>query len=167
MGLVNLPTVAAVLIALSLWIQCAGMAALINWGLAFLAREQRLSLLHSTVLIVRVSGLMIDLHLAQILVWAAFYRWMCFPGWGRAFYFSIASYSTLGSNDVALPVAWRGLAPVEAVIGMLMCGLSVSLLFAVVTRLVDQAVHSSSKPGRVVGGGHGSPVEPPTPIADR
>ncbi len=53
---------------------------LINWGLEYLAHKQRLSLFHSTVLIGRVTSLMSGLHLAQILVWAAFYRWMCFPG---------------------------------------------------------------------------------------
>jgi voltage-gated potassium channel len=144
------PTIAAaVLIELCLWIQSAGMAALINWGLAYLAHKRRLSLLHSTALIVRVTNLLIGLHLAQILVWAAFYRWMCFPGWGHAFYFSIASYSTLGDSDLLLPETWRSLGPVEAVTGTLMCGLSVSLLFAVVTRLVDRVVRYAADPGGV------------------
>jgi len=140
---------AAVLVALSLWIQCAGMAMLIHWGLAYFARERRLSLLRSTVLIVRVTGLMIGLHLAQILVWAAFYRWMCFPRWAFAFYFSTASYSTVGYGDLVLPRTWRSLGPVEAVTGVIMCGLSVSLLFAIVTRLVDRVVRSSPNLGRV------------------
>jgi voltage-gated potassium channel len=144
------PTVAAaVLVALSLWIQRGGMAALINWGLAYLAHTQRLSLVHSTVLMVRVITLMIVLHLAQILVWAGFYRWLCFPGWGLAFDFSIASYSTLGDSDLILAATWRSLGPVEAVTGMLMCGLSVSLLFAVVTRLVDRATGTSPNFGQV------------------
>ncbi len=134
---------AAVLVVLSLWIQCAGMAALINWGLAYFARGPRLSLLHSTVLIFRVTSLMIALHIVQILVWASFYRWVCFPGWGFAFYFSIASYSTVGDGDPVLPATWRTLGPVEAVTGVLMCGLSVSLLFAIVTRLVNRVVQSS------------------------
>ena len=77
MDFVRQALAAAVLVALSLWIQCAGMAALINWGLAYFAREtHQLSLFHSTLLIVRVTSLMIGLHIAQILVWAAFYRWM-------------------------------------------------------------------------------------------
>src|SRR5580698_660925 len=109
------PTIAAtVLVALSLWIQSVGMATLINWGLAYLAHKQRLSLVHSTVLMVRVTSLMIGLHIVQILVWAAFYRWMCFPGWGSAFYFSIASYSTVGDGRLVLPTTWRSLSPVEA-----------------------------------------------------
>ena len=143
------PTIAAaVLMALCLWVQCAGMTTLIDWGLAYLAHRQRLSLVHSTVLMVRVTSLMIGLHLAQILVWAAFYRWMCFPRWSFAFYFSIATYSTLGGSDLVLPTAWRILGPVEAVTGVLMCGLSASLLFAIVTRLVDRVVQSSRASGQ-------------------
>jgi voltage-gated potassium channel len=135
------PTFAAVvLLALSLWIHCAGMIALINWGLAYLGHMQRLSLVHSTVLMVRVTSLMIGLHIAQVLVWAVFYRWMCFPGWGFAFYFSTASNSTIGAGDLVLPATWRSLGPVEGVTGVLMCGLSASLLFAIVTRLVDRVV---------------------------
>ncbi len=125
------------------------MAALIHWGLAYLAREHRLSLLHSTVLIVRVTSMMIGLHIAQILVWAAFYRWICLPRWGFAFYFSTASYSTVGDGDLVLPTTWRILGPVEGVTGVLMCGLSADLLFAVVTRLVDRAVRPSPNLGRV------------------
>ncbi len=138
---------AAVLVALSLWIQCAGMVTLIQLGLAYLARERQLSPFYSTVLIFRVTSLMIGLHVAQILVWAAFYRWICFPVWGFAFYFSIGSYSTLGSGDLVLPTTWRSLGPVEAVTGVLMCGLSVSLLFAIVTRLVGRVVRSSRNLG--------------------
>jgi voltage-gated potassium channel len=150
MGFVSPTIAAAALVTLSLWIQCAGMAVLIHWGLAYLAREQRLSLLRSTVLIVRVTSLMIGLHIAQILVWAAFYRWVCFPGWGFAFYFSTASYSTVGAGNPVLPATWRSLGPVEAVTGVLMCGLSVSLLFAIVTRLVDRVNASvKSNPVRV------------------
>src|ERR1700756_287699 len=48
-----------------------------------------------------------------------------------------SSYSTLGCSDVTLPSNWRTLAPVESIIGVLMCGISVSLLFAIVTRLIN------------------------------
>ena len=152
MGFVSPTIAAAALVVLSLWIQCAGMATLINWGLAYLAHKHRLSLVHSTVLMFRITSLMIGLHLAQILVWAAFYRWMCFPGWGFAFYFSTASYSTIGDDDLVLPTMWRILGPVEAVTGVLMCGLSVSLLFAIVTRLVDRVVRFSPILHRVAEG---------------
>lgn len=158
MGFLHPMIAAAVLVALSLWIQCAGITTLINWGIAYLAHKQRLSLIHSTVLMVRVTSMMIGLHIAQILVWAAFYRWMCFPDWGSAFYFSIDSYSTVGRSDLVLPATWRSLGPVEAVTGVLMCGLSASLLFAIVTRLVDRAVRPSLAPGRAAERGVESPL---------
>ena len=31
------------------------------------------------------------LHVLEILLWAGFYRWLCFPFWESAFYFSAAS----------------------------------------------------------------------------
>jgi voltage-gated potassium channel len=157
MDFIRHATAATVLVALSLWIQCIGMATLIDRGLAYLAREHRLSPLHSTVLIVRVTCIMIGLHIAQILVWAAFYRWMFFPGWGLAFYFSTGSYATIGSGDLALPTTWRSLGPVEAMTGVLMCGLSVSLLFAIVARLVDRVAVSSQNLAQMAEKGINSP----------
>jgi hypothetical protein len=35
-----------------------------------------------------------------------------------------------------LPSKWRMLGPIESILGILMCGLSVSFLFAITTRLV-------------------------------
>jgi hypothetical protein len=81
----------------------------------------------------------------EILLWAWFYRWLCFPSWEVSFYFSTTSYSTVGYGDVILPRMWRTLGPVESVTGVLMCGLSVSLLFAIVTRLVEGEAQISSE----------------------
>jgi len=64
---------------------------------------------------------------------------------GLGVYFSASSYSTLGCSDVSLPSNWRTLAPLESVIGVLMCGISVSLLFAIVTRLIDHETQFSRK----------------------
>jgi voltage-gated potassium channel len=57
--------------------------------------------------------------------------------WESAFYFSVASYATVGYGDVVLPWTWRTLGPVESIIAVLMCGLSASFLFAVVSMVVD------------------------------
>jgi hypothetical protein len=78
------------------------------------------------------------LHMVQILLWAGIYRWLCFPSWEASFYFSATSYSTVGYGDVVLPPMGRNLGPMESITGVVMCGLSVSLLFAVMTRLVAQ-----------------------------
>ena len=41
------------------------------------------------------------------------------------------------------PSRWRTLAPIESVMDVLMCGISVSLLFAIVTRLINREEGSS------------------------
>ncbi len=129
---------AVVLVTLTLSLQCAGMAALIAWGRTSLAPDvHRLGPIRSALLMVRFITAFIGLHVLEILLWAGFYRWLCFPLWESAFYFSAASYATVGYGDVVLPQMWRTLGPVESIIGVLMCGLSASFLFAIVTRLVD------------------------------
>ena len=134
------------LITLTLWLQSAGIAALIAWvrrGLAGDIRE--MSGLRSTALVVRLAMAIVVLHGLEILLWAGFYRWCCLPSWDSAIYFSASSYSTLGCSDVSLPTNWRTLGPLESVIGVLMCGISASLLFAIVTRLINREERSSPK----------------------
>jgi hypothetical protein len=98
----------------------------------------RLGPFRSAVLMVRFITAFIVLHILEILLWAGFYRWLCFPFWEAAFYFSTSSYATVGYGDVVLPQTWRTLGPVESVIGVLMCGLSASFLFAIVSRLIER-----------------------------
>src|SRR5262249_3003423 len=89
--------------------------------------------------------------LLQILLWTAFFRWACLPSWESAFYFSTASYSTVGSGDVILPRAWRNLGPVESVAGVLMCGLSAGFPFAIVIRLVERETRFTPELARLGG----------------
>jgi len=128
---------AVLLVALTLWIQCLGIALLIHWVRTSIDRGvARLSTLHAAILMIRFSVLVIILHFLQILLWSVFYRWDCLPSWESSFYFSATSYSTVGYGDVVLPQVWRLLGPVESVTGVLMCGISVSFLFVVATKLV-------------------------------
>jgi voltage-gated potassium channel len=137
---------AVVLVTLTLTLQCAGMAALIAWGRTSLASDvHRLGPFRSAVLMVRFITAFIILHIFEILLWAGFYRWLCFPLWESAFYFSTSSYATVGYGDVVLPQTWRTLGPVESVIGVLMCGLSASFLFAIVTRLIEREARLSGE----------------------
>src|SRR5260370_4902007 len=135
---------AVVLVTLTLSLQCAGMAAMIAWRRTSLAPDvHRLGTLRSALLMVRLMTAFIGLHVLEILLWAGFYRWLCFPLWESAFYFSAASYATVGYGDVVLPWMWRTLGPLESIIGVLMCELSASFLFAIVTRLIDREARAS------------------------
>jgi voltage-gated potassium channel len=138
---------AIVLVTLTLSLQCAGMAAVIAWARPSLAPDVlRSGAIRSAMLVMRLMTAFIGLQMLEILLWAGFYRWLCFPLWESAFYFSAASYRTVGCGDVVLPWMWRTLGPVESVIGVLMCGLSASFLFAVVSRLVDREARVSDSP---------------------
>jgi len=97
----------------------------------------KLGSIRAALLVMQVAVAMIVLHTLTILLWAGFYRLRCFPTWELAFYFSGSTYATVGYGDVTLPSHWRLLGPLESMLGVLMCGVSVSILFAVVTRIVD------------------------------
>jgi voltage-gated potassium channel len=136
---------AIVLVMLTLGMQSAGMAGLIEWAKSHFARgAQALGPWGSAVLVVRFTSLIICLHILEILLWTAFYRWRCLSTWESAFYFSATSYSTVGYGDVVLQPVWRLLGPVESVAGVLMCGLSASFLFAVVNRLIESSESTKS-----------------------
>ena len=141
MAFVTQASAAAVLVALTILFQSAGMAALIHWVRSYLERGMyRFGVFRSAVLMVRFTSAIIALHLLQILLWAGFYRWTCFLTWEPAFYFSASTYSTVGSGDLVLPRIWRNLGPLESITAVLMCGVSAGILFAIVTRLVEREV---------------------------
>lgn len=138
-GFVHQACAGIALVTLTLLLQSAGMAALIQWVRAHLAKGIHwLGPLRSARLMVRVTSLIVCLHILEILLWACFYRWYCFATWESAFYFSATSYSTVGYGDLVLQRAWRIVGPVESVTGVLMCALSASLVFAIVIRLLER-----------------------------
>jgi voltage-gated potassium channel len=151
MAFVTQASAAAVLVALTILFQSAGMAALIHWVRTYLERGMyRFGVFRSAVLMVRFTSAIIALHLLQILLWAGFYRWICLPSWESAFYFSAASYSTAGSGDLVLPRIWRNLGPLESITAVLMCGLSAGFVFAIVTRLVEREVRGRTGTGETI-----------------
>ena len=130
---------AIALVTLTIVLHSTGITALIQWVKAHLPTQDggRPSRVGSTVLMVRLTGLMVCIHILEILLWAMLYRWKCFATWEAAFYFSTGTYSTVGTGEVMLQQPWRQLGPIESLTGVLMCALSASFLFAVVTRLVE------------------------------
>jgi ion channel len=88
---------------------------------------------------------LILIHLVEISVWGLFYFWQdCLTDAESALYFSGGTYTSLGSGDLVLPKAWRMLAPLETLTGILMCGLSTGIFFAVVMRWIGNWMQRKS-----------------------
>jgi hypothetical protein len=97
-----------------------------------------------TRLFVAVAAWIVLLHLAEIAVWAAFYCWKdAMPDLASALYFSAVTYTTTGYGDLVLPETWRLVGGVEALTGILMCGWSTGVFFAIVNRLYDPRAGTS------------------------
>jgi hypothetical protein len=87
-------------------------------------------------LVIGLTCWLILIHLVEISVWGLFYFWQgCLPDAESALYFSAGAYTTVG-GDLKLPEPWRMFAPLEALTGALMFGLSTGLFFAVVSRWI-------------------------------
>jgi voltage-gated potassium channel len=129
---------AAVLLVLAtLLLQCGCAATLIIWIRNIPRETQKVRVFHCAALVMQTTVAVLVLHGIVILLWASCYRCLCLPSWESAFYFSASSYATVGYGDVILPSKWRLLGPLESMVGMLMSGVSIGLLFAAVTHLVD------------------------------
>lgn len=86
--------------------------------------------------LIRIASWVVFLHLMQILVWAFMYAWRgAMADFATAAYFSAVTYTTTGYGDLVLPEEWRLVGGVEALTGILMCGLSTGLFFAVYTKV--------------------------------
>src|SRR5215469_8146407 len=143
MFLFNQICAAVLLLGLTLCLQCAGVIMLIEWLKRVLSRDvHKRGPVYSATLVVKSAVAIVILHGLVILLWASFYRSCCFPSWELAFYFSASTYSTLGYGDLILPSEWRLLGPLEGITGVLMCGITISVLFALVSRLLDRDTQS-------------------------
>ncbi len=74
-------------------------------------------------------------HVVAIATWALVFS-VCgeFSHLSGAVYHSGMNYTTLGDSDMVMSPSWRVLAPLEAANGMLMFGVSTTMLFAVIQR---------------------------------
>ncbi len=137
MTLVQQAVAAVLLVLTTLCLQCGGSAALIIWIRSIPTERPEVRVFHCAALVMQTTLAVIALHGVVILLWASCYRLLCLSSWESAFYFSASSYATVGYGDVVLPSKWRLLGPLESMVGMLMSGVSIGLLFAAVTHLVD------------------------------
>ena len=129
--------IACLLVVVTVTIHAAGFSALLRAIMRWRALD-RSGFRPVTGLVVGLTCWLILIHLAEISVWGLFYLWRgCLPDAESAFYFSGVTYTTVGYGDLVLPRPWRMLAPLEAVTGTLMFGLSTGLFFAVVSQWIS------------------------------
>ena len=129
------------LMSLCVMIHATGLTAALRWTKrCVLPNEGRFW--PATWMLICVASWTLLLHLLQIAVWAFHYSWdKAIPDLSSAFYFSMVTYTTTGYGDLVLPEEWRLVGGVEALTGILMCGLSTGFFFAVVSRMF----HSDTK----------------------
>ena len=112
--------------------------AILRWVVRSHHPEERQPVWAATWLVIRVAWALMLIHSAEIVAWGILYwrnRWL--PDLESAIYFSGVTYTSVGYGDLVLPSPWRLIAPVEALTGILMAGLSTAFFFAVVTGLVN------------------------------
>jgi len=133
---------AAALLATYVVIHAAGLIGLARWWVHKDEGILRQRFWKDLWLLVRMSWVMVLLHVMQILLWACFYVWEgCMPDLLTSFYFSSATYTTVGYGDVVLPQTWRNMAGAEALTGILMVGLSTGFFFLVLSRVFSVRHH--------------------------
>jgi hypothetical protein len=85
----------------------------------------------AALLTITVTALMLA-HVAEITVWAAYYKAMGVTIKGAdAFEFAFENYTALGYGDAVATGGWRILGPVTALNGLLLVGWSVAIIFEV------------------------------------
>ena len=129
--------VAVGLMAITAAMHAAGFSVLLRAILRSHALDKS-GFCHTTLWVMGLTCWLILIHLAEITVWGLFYFWQgCLSNAQDALYFSSVTYTTLGYGDIVLPRLWRLFAPLEALTGILMCGLSTGLFFALVSRWIS------------------------------
>ena len=127
--------IAWVLVAVTVAVHAAGLAFLLSgWARWHALPPTRFWAI--TWLLIRVTWWLILIHLIEVSVWGLFYLWKgCMPDAESAFYFAGVTYTTIGYGDLVLQEPWRMLGPIEGLTGILMCGLSAGIFFAMVSRI--------------------------------
>lgn len=134
------------LAGLCVTVHAAGLMVMSRWLQRGLQRARH-HFWTETWLLIRVSWGLIFLHILEILIWGGFYAWKgILPDLNTAFYFSSITYTTVGYGDVVLSPAWRNFSSAEALVGILMAGLSTSFFFMFLSRLFARRFNPDNTP---------------------
>jgi hypothetical protein len=130
-----------VMMAVCVAIQCVVVSILLR-VLFVLERRQtiRPTLGGTAGVLIAVMLIMVAGNFAQIALWAALFRAGGeFGDFATAFYHSVVNFTTLGYGDIVMSEEGRLLGALEAGNGVLMFGLTTSVLFMVLSALMQKA----------------------------
>ncbi len=100
----------------------------------------------SLIVIKGVMLLLVIGNLMQIAIWGALFLFLGeFQQFDEAFYHSAVNFATLGYGDIVMSAKHKLLGPLEAVNGVLMIGVSTSILMAVVQDAMRRTIQARHK----------------------
>jgi hypothetical protein len=119
-----------VLIAITMTLHGLGMLLATQAGQGVARRLERYESYFVGVFpIVVASWIIVIVHLAEAIVWAAFFLWeRAMPSSSVAYYFTVMEYTTVGSQ-YNLPLRWRLLEGMVAMAGLMCFAWSTGVLF--------------------------------------
>lgn len=96
-------------------------------------------LLYDSFIFAIIILLLFSGHIIQIAVWAIIFILVGeFKEFSNSMYFSMVNFSSLGYGDIVMSSKWRMLGAVEAVVGILMFGVSTAVLVSVLRRIFKE-----------------------------
>lgn len=105
------------------------------------AREGRDSLWLDILLLAVVMLLMLIGNFVQMAIWAVLFMLLGeFSNYATALYHSGVNFATLGYGDIVMSARWRLLGPLEAANGILMFGVSTSVMTAAVLDVIKHSM---------------------------
>lgn len=133
----------AALVAITLTFHGAGMILALYASRAFAERLAAWpSLVGGLGTLVLVSWIIVLVHCAEIVIWAAFFYWTGgMPNTSTAYYYALLQYTTVGS-ELNLPYDWRLLEGLTAIAGVLAFAWSTGVLLSVAHTFQDQQVRA-------------------------
>ena len=137
------------MMALCVAIQCLVVAILLRVLLGVEKRRRlRPNLIGTTVALIAVMLILMTGNLGQIALWAALFLARGeFHDFSTAFYHSVVNFSTLGYGDLVMSEKSRLLGALEAANGVLMSGLTTSVVCVVLNGQMQQAWDKRVKGG--------------------
>lgn len=98
--------------------------------------------IRNIVLLSLIMILMLFGNFVQMALWAQVFIWLGeFSDFHTALYHSGVNFATLGYGDIVMSEQWRLLGPLEAANGILMFGVSTSVMTAAVMDIIKQQLH--------------------------